>query len=109
MIAFCEHRPAFRYPPRAFDRLMDGMVRLDCEVAEPEGTLLSCRVVEETPPRMEFADAGLRIACRLSYTPDDVASAAPLGEGEAPRNRLLYRDSEGKVRVHIAIPFTLGR
>ncbi len=51
------------YPPAALKRRLEGHTVIDCVVSEM-GTLIDCRVIEETPPGEGFGEAALKTAPR---------------------------------------------
>ena len=54
------------FPGKAADAgLSTGRAVLDC-VADPEGAMTGCKVVDETPPGMDFGPAALRVAAVMS-------------------------------------------
>jgi TonB family protein len=83
-------------PERALTRRISGRVVLDC-VVDDERRLISCLVIEETPPETGFAASALSIACRFSPNPN----AAPLPDGYTR----IYTAEDGRSRVRMPFEF----
>lgn len=56
-----ENDMAHRYPGPAFQKGIDGLVKLGCLV-DPQGRLTACQVLEETPSDMGFGEATKSLA-----------------------------------------------
>jgi TonB family protein len=68
------------YPPQALRMSQDGLVKIGCTVTV-EGELIDCRVVEETPEKLGFGEAALRLGPAFRMKPvtrncESVAGAA---------------------------------
>lgn len=59
---------AMFFPRDAMRRRLSGRVIMQCKVAR-EGTLYSCVIVSETPPKAGFGDAALKLAPYFEMTP----------------------------------------
>lgn len=68
------------YPPEARERGVSGDTRIQCTV-EPDGTLVDCDVLAETPQAMGFGAAAIEASHRFRMTPYKAA----LIHGQLPR------------------------